>query len=218
MKERIEEQEYRAIYNFLSEKKCPFEITPISEPNEFYGALLPKWDLSVFKHESFDFDFPSVKNTIQRIRRLDLSGLETWTGSLPFSFRFFSSLEVLSFNSSDFVVLPYFNTLPKLKYLDLSDLPGLWFYPKFDGLENLEVLVLRFLVIDRDMFSDDMFSSLVGLRVLDLRNSFISNFSFFKSLEGLKNLEYVDLRGADYTKPIPSLDCEILTGLDLGYL
>ena len=211
MTEQINKEEYLAIYDFLREERCPFEIPSPFKSDEFYGPLLPKGKLIVFKNES-DLEFPGAIEVIQRIRRLDLSGLTT--EHLPFSFRPFSSLEELSFDASGFRTIPIgFNALPKLKYLNLSRL-SLWDFPKLDGLKNLEVLALRFLNSDLNGFSDDVFSGLTNLRVLDLRHSRLHNLFFFESLRGLKNLEYVDLRSASYTKPIPSLDCKILTGKD----
>ena len=213
MTERINKEEYLAIYDFLREKRCPFEITSQYYLNEFYGALLPKGYLSVFKKKLSDLEFDAARQSIEKIRRLDFSYLTT--EHLPFSLRPFSSLEELSFEASGFRTIPIgFNALPKLKYLDLSRLYGLWYYPKLDGLKSLEVLALQGLKIDKDSFFDDMFSGLTKLRVLDLRYSRLDSFSFFKSLEGLKTLEYVDLRGGNYTKPIPSLDCKILTGMN----
>ena len=214
MTERINKEEYLAIYDFLREERCPFEITR-PDSNEFYGDLLPKGKLIVFKNES-DLEFPGAIEVIQRIRRLDLSALTT--EHLPFSFRPFFNLEELSFDGSGFRTIPIgFNALPKLKYLNLSRL-NLWDFPKLDGLKNLEVLALRG-VKARDFFFDDMFSGLTKLRVLDLQFGRLDNFSFFKSLKGLKHLEYVDLRGADLSKvdktnSLPDLDCEILTGLN----
>ena len=216
MKERIEEQEYRAIYNFLMEVKCPLEMVSGEYLDEFYGPLLPKGHLGVFRKklpESSNNWVPSVKTAIKRIRRLNLHDLAT--KHLPFSFYPFSNLEELSFNSSDFGSLSIdWSVLPKLRYLDLSNLQWLLYFPKLDGLKNLEVLALRFLNSDLNGFSDDVFSGLTNLRVLDLRHSRLHNLFFFESLRGLKNLEYVDLRSASYTKPIPSLDCKILTGKD----
>ena len=216
MTERINKEEYLAIYDFLREERCPFEITR-PDSNEFYGDLLPKGNLSVFKKKlsKSDFEFFGAMEVIKKIRRLDLSGLTT--DHLPFFFHPFSSLEELSFDASGFRSIPIgFNVLPKLKYLNLSRL-NLWDYPKLDGLKNLEVLALRFLNNDVNRFPDDMFSGLTKLRVLDLQFGRLDNFSFFKSLKGLKNLEYVDLRGADLSKvdktnSLPDLDCEILTG------
>ena len=217
MKERIEKEEYLAIYDFLRKERCPFEITR-PDSNEFYGDLLPKGNLSVFKKKlsKSDFEFFGAMEVIKKIRRLDLSGLTT--EHLPFSFRPFFNLEELSFDGSGFRTIPIgFNALPKLKYLNLSRL-NLWDFPKLDGLKNLEVLALRG-VKARDFFFDDMFSGLTKLRVLDLQFGRLDNFSFFKSLKGLKNLEYVDLRGADLSKvdktnSLPDLDCEILLGMN----
>ena len=221
MTERINKDEYLAIYDFLREERCPFEIPSPFKTDKFYGSLLPG-NLIVFKKKlsKSDIEFPGTVELIQRIQKLDLSHLTT--EHLPFSFHPFSSLEELSFDASGFRTIPIgFHVLPKLNYLNLSRL-NLWDFPKLDGLKNLEVLALRG-VEARNFFSDDMFSGLTNLRVLDLRFSRLDSFSFFKSLEGLKNLEYVDLRQADLSEvdktnpmpdldrePMPYLDCEIL--------
>ena len=231
-KKQKEIEEYWAIYNLIKRKKWPFEQFHLADEIELYGSLFSPGCLGLPltrrlpPASSYDapYQLSYVKWEINRIRRLRAFGLRK--KDLPFSFSPLCNLEELSLSfwrSSGYSFDCSFDwsVLPKLRFLELSGLENLQKILNLDGLENLEVLRLPNFLGD-DLFDwtrrkfENLFSGLTNLRVLDFRDTNFCDFSIFKSLHGLKKLEYVDLRSIlsefEYSEPFPTLHCKVLTG------